>query len=74
MVGVKHDGKEDIKQQLQTTRVYKYIYYTYIYIYQMSKWTNVCLQVDKMPRITEKLTMFVGRICWMFFVGQLFVL
>lgn len=35
----------------------------------MSKWTNVCLQVDKMPRITEKLTMFVGRICWMFFVG-----
>ena len=35
----------------------------------MSNWTNVCLQVDKMPRITEKLTMFVGRICWMFFVG-----
>lgn len=40
----------------------------YIYIYPMSKWTNVCLQVDQMPRITEKLTMFVGKKCCLFFL------
>ena len=60
MVGVKHDGKKDMKQQLQTRRVYKYIYILYTYIYISDVQVDKCLFASRQDVKNNRKTHHVG--------------